>query len=465
MKPLIQSLLVIIAVGFFAPTVRAQSSQESCALVPNSGSCVDATPCKKVSGTDVCLSNVANLPAGALRTDKTCWQWNYEFACAGQKPIDTTEQYAKNPKCKEVSRVCVDKIPETGACTQYEFTYQCETQAAVTTETNTCKSGLFNVQEPPHPKSDTFSKAALAMEISRQAQLYNKQGEMIFSGVSESCKKGYFGLKNCCKTAPGASNNASLMASVLGQAAIGGIKYVGGSIIDYGSTFVFDAMYQNDIWTAGMTQMFQQEGTLNSFGTSLASNGLSVGAYGFTWTTGTAEIGSGLMGGTTVVGEVGGFGGGTLTFNPYVFAAVVALQVIQDLMSCSVSEQSLSLHRGASLSSFVREECSQRVPIVKTCIEWTSTFCSFNSVLAKIINTQGKPQLGLDVSNCAGLSMEQVGQLDFTKIDFSEFSSQMLDRAVANTPTDMKTNYTPVISTTTGGSQQGGSTVLPSYRK
>lgn len=93
------------------------------------------------------------------------------------------------------------------------------------------------------------------------------------------------------------------------------------------------------------------------------------------------------------------------------------------------------------------------------------TFCSFNSVLAKIINTQGKPQLGLDVSNCAGLSMEQLGQLDFTKIDFSEFSSQMLDRAAANTPTDMKTNYTPVMSTTTGGSQQGGSTVLPSYRK
>ncbi len=50
-----------------------------------------------------------------------------------------------------------------------------------------------------------------------------------------------------------------------------------------------------------------------------------------------------------------------------------------------------------------------------------NTDCVFESTLARIVNTQGRLQLGLPTSECKGLSIEQIKQIDFAKIDFSGF--------------------------------------------
>jgi conjugal transfer mating pair stabilization protein TraN len=162
------------------------------------------------------------------------------------------------------------------------------------------------------------------------------------------------------------------------------------------------------------------------------------------------------------------FGKGTasetsITFNPYVFGALVAIQVIQSLRSCSQQEQMLSMHMGANLSAFVKEECTKKIPIIGTCIEWTSTYCSFNSVLARLINMQGKPQLGLNTSNCQGLTVDQISKIDFTKIDFREFTGQMTQQATKNMPSNISGNYTPIMQQQSSGTKQGGSANLPSY--
>lgn len=103
-------------------------------------------------------------------------------------------------------------------------------------------------------------------------------------------------------------------------------------------------------------------------------------------------------------------------------------------------------------------------PHHKTCIEWTSRYCSFNSVLAKIVNTQGKPQLGLPIADCRGLSTDQLSQIDFSKIDFSEFSTSIVNRAKATAPTQMKDSYTPIMQSTKEGSAQSvNQSVLPNY--
>jgi conjugal transfer mating pair stabilization protein TraN len=143
---------------------------------------------------------------------------------------------------------------------------------------------------------------------------------------------------------------------------------------------------------------------------------------------------------------------------------MVAIQVIQKLASCSQNEQMLALHKGANLSTFIVEECTKKIPITKTCIEWTSRYCSFNSVLAKIVNTQGKPQLGLPIADCRGLSTDQLSQIDFSKIDFSEFSTSIVNRAKATAPTQMKDSYTPIMQSTKEGSAQSvNQSVLPNY--
>ena len=59
-------------------------------------------------------------------------------------------------------------------------------------------------------------------------------------------------------------------------------------------------------------------------------------------------------------------------------------------------------------------------------MEDTTTFCCYNSILARIIEQQGAAQLGISRGtaqnpNCTGLTAAQMQAIDFSKIDFSEF--------------------------------------------
>ena len=145
-------------------------------------------------------------------------------------------------------------------------------------------------------------------------------------------------------------------------------------------------------------------------------------------------------------------GDGFITFNPYVFAAELALQYLMSLTQCSQDENIFQMHKGANLTVFVSEECSKKV--LFSCVERKQHYCSFNSVLAKIINTQGKTQMNMNVSDCSGLTPDQVSKLDFTKIDFSEFTGQLIDQAKSGLPNNIKGNYTPVIQNTSQGHAQ-----------
>lgn len=447
----------------------------ACALVPGSKTCIDTTPCKTdAEGNTLCLAGV-NGPSGAWSLPDKCWQYSHTFACAGHTS-STCTPYANNKACAIVSSTCSDTIPSSGACAQYDNKYSCKTQEQKTGQVWNCTSGLFNTypQKKPDPRPTKFAEAAVAVELIHEASTYNTQGNNFFAGVREQCKKGWGGIKDCCKSTAGAQPNSAIMNMVFSTGA-SVVKYAGEKAIDIASPYIFDAMYQSGPFTAGLmsnlaaansSNIAQNSGHLLT-GTTFASNGLALGAYGFTYGTGSFEVykGTSLIAGNIDLSESLGLGAsdGFVSFNPYVFAATVALQALQDLGSCEQGEQMLSLHKGASLSVFVEETCSARIPILGTCIEWTDHYCSFNSVLSKIVNTQGKPQLGLNVSDCSGIRPDQLGSLDFTKIDFSEFANQQASQAQSSLPTNIKNNYTPVMQGTSKGSAQSISPALPSY--
>jgi conjugal transfer mating pair stabilization protein TraN len=59
------------------------------------------------------------------------------------------------------------------------------------------------------------------------------------------------------------------------------------------------------------------------------------------------------------------------------------------------------------------------------CIRKRTTFCCYDSKLAKIIQEQGKGQLGLGFGSpqqpqCQGLTAEQLSKMDFSKVNFSD---------------------------------------------
>jgi conjugal transfer mating pair stabilization protein TraN len=223
-------------------------------------------------------------------------------------------------------------------------------------------------------------------------------------------------------------------------------------------------MYTNGLFTQALTENFTTAFSLDAangggtLGTSLAANGFSVGAFGFT--AGTGTMSAGLFGGNM---ELASFGSnGYLAFNPYVFAAMVAIQVIEGLSKCSQAEQLLALHKGSNLSTYIDTTCAKSV--LGSCVQYVEEYCSFNSLLAEIINIQGKTQLGLPLAGCGGLTPAQISAIDFTKIDFSAFTSQMEQQALSNLPTNISGNYKPIEqSKGTGTSQSGTSSVLPTY--
>lgn len=437
----------------------------ACSLVPGSQTCVDATPCKTLSdGQTVCLAGTA-LPAGALAVPQACWKYSYEFACDASAPANSCAPYENNPACGVASSVCTDHKPETGACTSWNFTYNCMTHAAQTTTTLQCSGDLFNTSSMTAPanQNNTFAKAAAAMEIARESQVYAQPNQTIFNGVPESCTKGYFGLRNCCSGTPGAVSNRGFMSKVAGQAATSVAKYAGEKLIDTASPYVFDAMYQNaQYFSPGLIQSIESaknvvlngtEGMGEAIGTNFAANGLTLSAYGFTYGTGTIEAANLSSSAVDLSGMFGmETGSGFVAFDPYSFAFAIAMQYLISLTQCSQDEMMFQMHKGANLTVYVSENCSKKV--LFKCVEHRQHYCSFNSVLAKIINTQGKTQLGLNVSDCSGLTPEQVSQLDFTQIDMSEFTGQLMEQAQNGLPGNVKGNYTPIMQTKTTGSAQ-----------
>ena len=68
--------------------------------------------------------------------------------------------------------------------------------------------------------------------------------------------------------------------------------------------------------------------------------------------------------------------------------------------------------------------------LIRTCIETTETYCCFNSRLSRIINEQGRAQLGrgwggAQGPDCSGFALTQLQALDFSRMDLTEFYAEI----------------------------------------
>ncbi|MDH5179522.1 MAG: conjugal transfer protein TraN [Gammaproteobacteria bacterium] len=115
----------------------------------------------------------------------------------------------------------------------------------------------------------------------------------------------------------------------------------------------------------------------------------------------------------------------------------------QDLSldQCTADEQRLALARQAGLCHYVGSYCSNSTFF--GCVSRTETHCCFKSKLGRIIQEQGRVQLGLDwgipqAPKCDGLTVVQLHALDFSQIDFSEFYADAYANAIGPNSTDLQ---------------------------
>lgn len=102
------------------------------------------------------------------------------------------------------------------------------------------------------------------------------------------------------------------------------------------------------------------------------------------------------------------------------------------LASCSDEEKKLGLAKQKRQTIYLGEYCSKR--FLGVCLRYDKAYCSFSSKLSRIIQEQGrKKQLKISFgsaehSNCRGITPEEMQLIDFSKINFGEFYSDLHDQ-------------------------------------
>lgn len=106
------------------------------------------------------------------------------------------------------------------------------------------------------------------------------------------------------------------------------------------------------------------------------------------------------------------------------------------LSDCDKAEIELRTLRDKNLCVQVGTYCAERDAVFKSCLRKKTTFCCYGTKMARLIQQNGRAQLGIgfgspESPNCEGLSPEQLSRIDFSRINFSEIFEDIKNQTVA----------------------------------
>ena len=95
------------------------------------------------------------------------------------------------------------------------------------------------------------------------------------------------------------------------------------------------------------------------------------------------------------------------------------------IAGCSDEEKELSTQRQHSLCHQVGTFCAEEIPLTGVCLREKTTFCCFSSKLTKLVQEQGRAQIGkgwgeAKSPDCTGFTKEDLARIDFSRLDLSE---------------------------------------------
>jgi len=346
--------------------------------------------------SDVCVEGPSTRNIGGLDVYRPCWRYEARFSCQSASYVNDCRPLVDSG-CSQVGSSCVDTNAQ-GACMVYEQTYQCKAATGSTSTVANCGSQRFCMEgtcfATGHPPDADFAKSVAMLEAQREAGEYVDPNSLrVFNGYDNRCRKKLFGLVNCCsgRGADGSLfSNLNLILSAGGQ--------VFGAV---GSSYTYDALYAADAPRAVMAGF---EALFGVGGGSSALAGL-------------------VAGDVSVASFIQSLAPGPWTI------AILAIQ-LSGILSCDQAEQVLAMKRDTRLCRSVGSYCSSRIPIIKVCIERTESYCCFNSRLARILNEQGRAQIGrgwggAESPDCGGFSLAQFQALDFSRMNLAEFYAEI----------------------------------------
>ncbi|RJG04179.1 type-F conjugative transfer system mating-pair stabilization protein TraN [Noviherbaspirillum sedimenti] len=377
----------------FAETERWD---EQCPALATGSRCTPA-------GAEVCIDGPATKKIDGKDVTRACWQYQRSFTCAGGAPLDECAPLAA-AGCTPAASTCTRKNAVTGACEVFQDTYQCPVPVQTATTASNCPGNVFCLGASCFNTSTTndadFARTMSYMEAAREAGVYLDTDRMqVFKGEANQCRDRL--LKNCC------------------YADAKGAGMTNQSMFGAGSKLVYDVLMNADnreFLYQGFNALVSGagfSGSFSTYGVTVAVNGTALPAGSVT-----------LYAGENMA----------VAFDPWSLAVAVVIYVVISMMSCSEEEGKLAMKEGARLCHAVGSWCSSCIKVLGKCVsctEHTTAKCCFNSVLSRLVNEQGRLQVGkgwggAQTPDCSGFTIAQLQSLDFAAMDLTEFYASIV---------------------------------------
>ncbi len=389
------------------------------------------------------------------------------------------------------STVCVGGAtdPATGRCLLYQDTYDCGYNVTVPNQTITnsvnCPGPIRcmgtactqNIQETNKDFASTAAKMQaikmMAMDTKCNISATGGGGPgtdcKVFTGKPAQCKKAVGGTANCCKEPSGISmaDYLKMIYAVysLNKAALA-VESPGALLGSY-QQFVHTAgrTYSNissgvgSLWRSAKQSIFgggsaqasakvavntgtqaAKQGMISQFASKLTTKAANYVANTFgantanllfqqTTVSATGQISNspiaqgGSYSSATLTGPLSSAAGAVMAAYMYYTLAVT---IIRLAYKCTKPEFQLGAKRKLRSTHFVGSYCAQSA--LFACIEKKETYCEFSSPLARILNEQIRPQLGLGWGtakspNCTGMTINQISNVNWDLVDLSEWKA------------------------------------------
>ncbi|MBX9794852.1 MAG: type-F conjugative transfer system mating-pair stabilization protein TraN, partial [Burkholderiaceae bacterium] len=356
-----------------------------------------------VSTAAVCTDGPATKVIDGVSITRDCWEYTSTMTCTSAAPVDQCAPLA-TAGCTPTASVCKQTNAATGTCEVFEDSYSCPVSAQTVTSASNCPSNVFclegscfNISSPNDPD---FARSMSLLEAGREAGVYIDSDRMqVFKGEDNRCRDRL--LKNCCYSdgAGAGMTNQSLFGS--------------------GSRLVYDVLMNAEnrqFLYQGMSALLTGAGFSGSFTT-----------YGVT----VAVNGAAIPAGSTVVYSSADM---IVAFDPWSLVIAVIIYIILSMMSCNEDEGKLAMKEGARLCHTIGTWCSscfRVLGVCVSCVEHTTSKCCFNSMLARIVNEQGRTQIGkgwggAESPDCTGFTIAQLQTLNFAAMDLTEFYASLV---------------------------------------
>lgn len=431
---------------------------------------------------------------------------------------DTCGVLSSDTSCIYIDEQCIDGSEgPSGTCYAFTRLYDCGEDIPITniisTTSTTCDGAIrcmggdcitrTSETNPDFGKAAATMAAAdfMAMETSCATEGNAATCEM-FIGDDYECKKALGGYVDCCETPSGVSltdymmlaRNTYELAEQTGaidslvmsyqNTAGAWTKQITGSVTDIYSeaTAPINSAYESLISEASKStlgELFASGGgtgevydqVIGTFGPAALKQ--QAAQYGGTFLAETfgPEVATSLL--ETTVGPIqpgsslqftgnlatSGAGAllGAIMFAYMIYSIVNIL--IQIIWACEEEEFELGVKRELKSCHYVGSYCADE--ILGSCIEKREAYCCYSSPFGRIVQEQGKAQLGMNFGTaeaplCEGLSVAVIEQLDWDQIDLSEWVAILQETGQIPTVNDALTDYQINAATGTTALQDAG---------